>query len=111
MAGWIWEQFQAMDIEIKDQHLQQSQRKTNLSLLQKVKLQAKVKWTEAEEGNDPYSVRHPAIIRAHTLPEMQFKAEIKFYKARQKRKVIVKECYEQQETPALTRLCWTLQKP
>lgn len=70
MTGWIWEQFQAMDIEIKDHHLWQSQRKTILSFPQKVKLEVKVKQTEAEEGNDPYPTRHIAIIKAHMLPEM-----------------------------------------
>lgn len=70
MTGWIWEQFQAIDIEIKDHHLWQSQRKTIISFPQKVKLEVKVKQIETEEGNDPYPTRHIAIIKAHMLPEM-----------------------------------------
>lgn len=58
MTGWIWEQFQAMDVEIKDHHLWQSQRKTILFFSQKVKLEVKVKQIETEERNDPDPAHH-----------------------------------------------------
>lgn len=70
MTGWIWEQFQAMHTEIKDHHLRQSQRKTNLSFPEKVKLWAKVKRIETEEQNDPYSARHIAIITVHVTGDV-----------------------------------------